>query len=438
MTRQCNLDCSYCYVFKQKKLDYQDLNLIKRGILFFLYQPWYIKEVTLLGWEICLVPLDWIHEIFLLLVKMRKILNKAISIVVVTNGTLYKKEYFELFQEFCDEIRISIDWHPDNHDLDRGIWSGAKILTVFNTLIWEIPSITQKISINKVISPNNVATLESDIFFLYENYLSKLQGKWLSIGTAQGVSGWTKKHKLQLWVNGTKIMRTLQESPEMSQKMKRIFNIKFWCCLYENMAMGFDWKIYNCDFNANRVDLMWANTYIYDIEKDLINPQLDINSCHFDMLSEDCKNETCSTCTGTCMNFDTKKSTILEGDDADILKSIKIEWRLWTMLQYRNTEYTIKFEWISPISNVKIYNFLLPFCSSLNTKNVNIIIDGIIDFDKWKLIKQLEKFSLNFISWNKFDRLNLIVNIETEFIMNNNREIIGDIIVWVSPIDFFN
>ncbi len=327
ITRQCNLDCTYCYVNKQKHLEL-DMTALKKGILFFLSQPWYNKELTFYGGEILLVDTHSLQELFHFSREVGVRMKKAVNIVVVTNGVLYSEKHWDLFVKYCNEVRLSIDGWPMSQDIDRGNWTTISIQKTFFRVLEKYPEAKNLLSVNKVVSPHNIHTLTEDCMYIIENYLKHLSGRWLSLGTAQAVSWWKERDILLLKTQYYKLEKKLSQK-DLIDYCKRLFHIPVWYCFYANLALWYDGRIYNCDYNANRSKDFRDQTYIYDIYTDTINPDLDVDICEYNVKSDRCRNELCALCTRTCTNYDAQNQKNLNEEESGSLANIKMGWRFF-------------------------------------------------------------------------------------------------------------
>jgi sulfatase maturation enzyme AslB (radical SAM superfamily) len=432
LTRQCNLDCSYCYVHKQKKLEYDKL-LIQKGIIFFISQPWYNKEVTFYGWELTLFPVEELESIIVFTIKLNKYFSKNIKIIVVTNWTIYSKKHYEVFSKYADEIRISIDWKPENHDIDRWDWTWNVILNNFKIITSDFPEIIKKISFNKVISPNNINSFVEDCMYIIETFIINTSWLWLTVWTAQSISWWDKKHPLLLRTSYVKLLNKLK-TKWYNKYVKRFFNISVWYCFYASLALWYDGKIYNCDFNANRVDDINDKTYIYDIKKDLINPLLDISSCEYDITSKICKNEECSMCTNTCINYDVLWNKQLDIDKQVSIELIKKDWRIFRYTDYSKKNIAIKF--INTIwNNRKWLNVITTFLGFLWISEITILKDWDYNIDFYKHLQE----KTNGIKFNLIDIITeekiCIIDLDKEQMYNKNWDKIGNFFDGISYMD---
>lgn len=433
LTRQCNLHCSYCYVHKQKTLEF-DKKLIQKGILFFLSQPWYNKEITFYGWEITLFPVEELKSLFLFIKKLNSYIPKNIRIIVVTNGTIYSKKHFDIFSQYADEIRISIDGMPNTHDIDRWAWTGQIILSNFHKIISDFPDITNKVSFNKVISPYNIWTLVADCIYIIENFIIPSNWPWLTIWTAQSISWWKKHHPILLKTSYFKLLRELNNR-WYNKYTKRFFNIPVWYCFYANLALGYDGKIYNCDFNANRVDLLGKTTYVYDIKEDILNPNLDILTCEYNITSTRCKNEECSMCTNSCINYHVLWDKELVKSDQVNIEKLKKDGRIFHYSEYSSKVIAIKF--INTFWNKrKGLNVLTTFLGFLWLSEVFILKNA--ECDNIFYIYLQEKLS-NKIVFHFMENINeeklCTIDLKKEQIFNKNGEKIGNFFDGISYLD---
>jgi sulfatase maturation enzyme AslB (radical SAM superfamily) len=144
ITRNCNLNCKYCYVNKNKQISYSR-NL--EGILRTIENNNNIVDVTLLGGE----PLIKIDDIVKILDKALEInKNRRLKIHLLTNGTIYYNR-LKFYKEVLGTVQISVDGYRDVHDRNRKFIGGAPSYDTIIENIWEYYNDGLKVTLNCVV-----------------------------------------------------------------------------------------------------------------------------------------------------------------------------------------------------------------------------------------------------------------------------------------------
>lgn len=134
VSSRCNLDCSYCYVFKladQSWIDQPHLmtpeiwqTLARKIKTYAVTHELQSIGINLHGGEPLLLGKE---KTELLLYDLHSIIDKAginVSYGLQTNGTLLDQEWLDLFHKFNVRIGISIDGNQTTHDKNRKYHSG--------------------------------------------------------------------------------------------------------------------------------------------------------------------------------------------------------------------------------------------------------------------------------------------------------------------------
>ena len=169
-TRNCNLDCQYCFEGKKNN----DLMLISdiEQIVDFIESvkksgiPYDKKDIQVdfNGGE-TLLNKKFILEF------IKKTRNLDYKYTMTTNGILVDQELIDLLNEYNINIQISLDGQKESHDLNRVFYNGEGS---FNTVLRKLKELQEKcpnitINIACVITPDTVQNFSQNIKFLLEN-----------------------------------------------------------------------------------------------------------------------------------------------------------------------------------------------------------------------------------------------------------------------------
>jgi uncharacterized protein len=127
LANTCNLDCSYCYWFKDKSV-YENNKLITQGVLDAFYDK--LRKhiithkpktflVTLHGGEPLLAGKKKVEEILETLYALQIETDTRIKILIQTNGLLIDDEWIDLLKAYNVSIGVSMDGPQAIQDLYR-------------------------------------------------------------------------------------------------------------------------------------------------------------------------------------------------------------------------------------------------------------------------------------------------------------------------------
>jgi radical SAM protein with 4Fe4S-binding SPASM domain len=155
VTTDCNLNCSYCYIKKQKKT--MDLGVAKAAID--LLSKSENNQLVVFGGEPLLVP-DLAAEVVKYAVK--KNINE---IILTTNGTIYSKELAEVLKKNKVGVQISVDSYQESQR-HRRFKSGESSYGVVIKNLKKYINAGIKVSISITVDPENVNNLSSNFLNL--------------------------------------------------------------------------------------------------------------------------------------------------------------------------------------------------------------------------------------------------------------------------------
>jgi len=183
VTRDCNLNCKYCFVKKDsfKNMDYKTA---KNAVDYFLKTPGKQKSLTFFGGE-PLLKFSLIKKITTYFYNKSK--DKKIHFYMPTNGTIYNKEIGNFLKKNNFTMSVSLDGPNEIQMRNRPLKKGGKN---FNQIIKNIKNL-RATRVNAVVIPENAKYLE-EIFLS----LIKTQVDTISLDIARNVA-WGKKELLE-------------------------------------------------------------------------------------------------------------------------------------------------------------------------------------------------------------------------------------------------
>lgn len=159
LNNYCNLKCSYCFYHDnhKSKIDTRKFNKVLNIFLKISNTP----SITILGGE----PLLNMND----LIKIIKISNeKNIPITIFTNATKINKTYKKITEKYNIHTVVSIDGDKSTTDKSRKFRNTKR--SVYNTVIKNLKDLDMidKVSVNMVITPQNVNKLSNNLKHLHE------------------------------------------------------------------------------------------------------------------------------------------------------------------------------------------------------------------------------------------------------------------------------
>jgi uncharacterized protein len=133
LANTCNLNCTYCYWFKDKSV-YEGSKIIKDIVLEAFYTKlrahivlYNLKSFTVIlhGGEPMLAGKKRVESILFNLYKIQSDLDIEIKMSIQTNGLLIDNDWIDIFKSFNVNIGISIDGPKEIHDKYRKDLRGA-------------------------------------------------------------------------------------------------------------------------------------------------------------------------------------------------------------------------------------------------------------------------------------------------------------------------
>ena len=122
----CNLNCSYCYVYNSEDTSYKEqpnnmtfetIELVSNSLIQQSKQQDIGFAIVIHGGEPLLLGIE---KMKLLLSQLRKELTKnKFPIAIQTNGILINDDYIDLFLKYNATISVSIDGNQSINDLSR-------------------------------------------------------------------------------------------------------------------------------------------------------------------------------------------------------------------------------------------------------------------------------------------------------------------------------
>lgn len=174
---RCNINCSYCYWFKDKTV-YESSKVIMDEVL----DAFYIKlknhickysletfSISLHGGEPLLAGKNKINKILSELRKIEEELNIKLNIFLQTNATIIDEEWIKIFLKYDIHLGVSIDGPKDINDISRIDFSGNSTHEIIIKNIRILKSSGVKIGVLAVCNP------ETDPAYICEYFVKDLK-----------------------------------------------------------------------------------------------------------------------------------------------------------------------------------------------------------------------------------------------------------------------
>ncbi len=165
LTSQCNLNCSYCFAYKEGENNKIDIEKAKESI------NWLIREnknkrysILFFGGE-PLLMLPLIKEIVEFCNNLMIERNIQIYFSITTNGTIINDEIIKLFKQHNFHIKISMDGPKDINDNNRKYWNGKGSFDDIYSNLKLLKKNDIPFEIRTTISPDSVNIIEIINFF---------------------------------------------------------------------------------------------------------------------------------------------------------------------------------------------------------------------------------------------------------------------------------
>lgn len=170
LTNQCNLDCSYCYIWKDKsKMTKEVMEKTIESLKNTINDEWIEKIWFSLAWGEPLMNFSLLKDF---VEKVKKEIPVKSTFSIVTNWTLLDKEKIEFLNENNFSMYVSLDWLWEDNDIQRYFkwweWSFDKVISWINKLE---KLFKWKLTIWIVVWPDNVNWLPKLTKFLLEKWL---------------------------------------------------------------------------------------------------------------------------------------------------------------------------------------------------------------------------------------------------------------------------
>lgn len=163
IANRCNLNCSYCYWFKDKSV-YEKSKIIRPEVLLAFYDKLHkhivkykLTEfvISLHGGEPMLAGKNVVKHILSSLLIVSESTNCKIKFHIQTNGLLIDDEWLDIFFKYEVKIGISIDGPKASHDLYRKDLRGRPTFDKTVEIINALKTKNIKFGILAVCDPNS-------------------------------------------------------------------------------------------------------------------------------------------------------------------------------------------------------------------------------------------------------------------------------------------
>ena len=185
MTEDCNLRCKYCYENNNRcNSEYMSVDTAKKTVDFFLDNA-YKHNVKSFSWTFFggepLLNLDVMIKFFHYAVDKAKQYNIDLTFSLITNGTIYNKQYEEFILEWYKatnsvNIQISTDGIPEIQDKNRAAKNGKPTSKIVLENILKLKKLFEENQIeNSSFHTHSVITKDSiPKFFLNYKYFKQI------------------------------------------------------------------------------------------------------------------------------------------------------------------------------------------------------------------------------------------------------------------------
>lgn len=127
LASRCNLNCSYCYWFRDKSVyDYPKILsleienfFINRLETYLLRYPYSEFDIIFHGGEPLLLGKERFNNFCTKLRNLESIIKKKLNLSITSNGILINKDWANIFKQYNVEVSISIDGGESVHDINR-------------------------------------------------------------------------------------------------------------------------------------------------------------------------------------------------------------------------------------------------------------------------------------------------------------------------------
>ena len=167
---KCNLQCKYCFVYKEEKyFNAIDRTAINKAVDIFLAYPGRKKTLSFNGGE-PLLEWELIKKIHAYAKEQAKKRGIFLEVSIVTNGTLLKQSHVDFFIKHRVSARISIDGDRETHDKHRPFkeGNGRSSFDVVMKNIQELKGGQFQFSVAMVFGPATVGNLLCNIKFFQQ------------------------------------------------------------------------------------------------------------------------------------------------------------------------------------------------------------------------------------------------------------------------------
>ena len=179
LTENCNLNCSYCYENRTRQNNKtMNIDVAKAAIDFMIQEGLRSDKkfsVTYFGGE-PLLNLAVMNESFDYAMRRSKEENIAFSCKLVTNSTIYNKEYEAFLQKWHDQlgrvnIQLSIDGMPEIQNLNRRLHDGNESSDLVEKSVAQYLNFFKQnnIPVNDSLITHSCVSVDN-VQFMYDNY----------------------------------------------------------------------------------------------------------------------------------------------------------------------------------------------------------------------------------------------------------------------------
>lgn len=356
LTKQCNLQCKYCY--ENKKDEIMTLDTLKNIINILnnnACQSETFPRISFFGGE----PLLYYEELIKPACQYAKELNPKFNLSITTNGTLLTEDILNYFKLMNVNIMLSIDGCEESHNLNRKYFNGegsfSDIEAIIPSLLQKRPNTVARMTVTPEnckyifdslkcmqnfnfdtfnILPNEFDNWSDDDFIEIENQMNLIKDYIINSFEQEEIP------LVPRLIEQMFCKRVIKEY-EVYNNRHRQTSSSLPC---SRCGLGLQGKVVidpngdiftcpHCSLNANEEEIMWIGNIATGINEERIDNLLKLNENHPMTAPSGIKCEDCplnSICSGGC----TPNKYLLTGD---FNQSTEIYCK-WMQIMYKTAE----------------------------------------------------------------------------------------------------
>ncbi len=161
ITRDCNLNCPYCYVEKHER-NYMEMDVALRAVDILLSKSDKKAKLSFFGGE-PLLNFPLVRDTTAYALEQATKMGIEIKFHIATNGTLVDEEIMEFFSEYNFTVELSIDGGEKENDINRPYRDGSGS---YSDIVKKLPVLYEKaghLVVLSVITPKTAPYLSETV-----------------------------------------------------------------------------------------------------------------------------------------------------------------------------------------------------------------------------------------------------------------------------------